>query len=481
MRTLTPVSAALIGGVLGLAGCSSPAPKADSTTTTPSSSAAASAPRPTVSEAPLAAPPASSSAAAELPPVCKVSNQKVWGAGANKLTGLTTRNVGDNQVAVGFALGVTPHVLVVNKGGGGQMIKVDVKAGSPLASPPKAGEGIRHLMRVTPSSYDKDKNKATAMVDFRDEYKDKKRLVACGASDADPFLSFEGTSYLDLKEKPSEEEKKKLFTSRTKGVEGYVELRDCRSFFSRKSKETWVVGSLLRGVDKTDRVEWSASLVIDFGPKDKENVLHEVKLKDDPPKSGFQFEVPTSIRIKDKGYVLATRFGGSMLIGALDLEKKGTGKMTSYPGLPMLTDLSRDDTHVFATTAVATAPGRFGLRSLIIPADTLEMPKAYTPVKVDEHDKDGSQSSPELVIDKKKQMWLAYVEGERDKGHLEIMPVNAEMKRVGRPHVVTEDKERASEARVVPMDDGDLLVVYLRDTEGKVELVSEELTCSVKN
>lgn len=471
-------------GALGLlAGCPSSGPKADSSTTVPSTSAPAAQPPAKVSAAPsatdaLSAAPAASSAPA-LPPVCKMSNQKVWGTGANKLTGLTTRNMDKNQVAVGFAFGVTPHVLLVNKGGGGQVIKVETKAGSKFATPPKPGEGVRHLMRVTPFSVEN--GKATAMMDFRDEYKDKRRLVACGPADAaEPFVSFEGTSYLDLKEKPSGADRKKLFSSKLKELEGYSELRDCRSFFSRRTKETWVVGSELQGIDKGEKIEWQAALVMDFGPKEAEQVLHKVNLKDDPPKGGIQFEVPSSIRIKDKGYVLTTRFGGSLNVGVLDQKKKLVGAMKSYPGLPLLTDLARTDTQVIVTSAIATKPGHFGLRSLLIPIDTMELPKGYTEVKIDD-DRDDNETEPELVIDKKGQRWMAYIEGERDKGHLEVLPINAEMKRMGRPYIVTEDKERAAEARVVPMDDGELLVIYLRDNEGKVELVTEELSCEVKN
>ena len=468
--------AAALGSLVALAGCPS-SPKPDASPAAPSaSSPAAIAPAP-VAPASSAAP-AASSAAPALPPVCKVSNQKVWGAGANKLTGLTTRNMEGNKVAIGFAFGTTPHVLLVDKGGSGQVLKVQVKGGSKFASPPKPADGIRHLMRVTP--YDVTDGKVTALVDFRDEYKDKRRLVACGNASEDPFLAFEGTSFLDLKDRPSGDDRKKLFSSKIKGLEGYAELRDCRSFFSRQNKEIWTIGSELHGIDKGDKIEWKASLVLDTGPKEPEQVLHEISLKEDPPKAGFQFEVPASIRVLAKGYVVTTRFGGSLLVGVLDTKRKLVGAMKSYPGLPLLADLARTDTQVIVTAAIATGPGRFGLRSLLIPIDTLELPKGYVSVKIDD-DHEDSETNPELVIDKKGQRWMAYIEGPRDKGHLEILPINAEMKRAGRPYPITEDDERASEARVVPLDDGDLLVAYLRDKDGKVELVTEELTCKVEN
>ncbi|MCU0659404.1 MAG: hypothetical protein MUF64_30320 [Polyangiaceae bacterium] len=148
-----------LGALTALAGCPSSSPRADSSATTsatPSATAASpAATAPSAAATPSAAPSAAPSAQPPLePPSCKTSNQKVWGAGANKLTGLTTRNMPNNQVAIGLALGVTPHVLVVNKGGGGQMRKVETKGGSLFATPPKPGEGYRKVMRVTPSSID---------------------------------------------------------------------------------------------------------------------------------------------------------------------------------------------------------------------------------------------------------------------------------------------------------------------------------------
>ncbi|MCU0659405.1 MAG: hypothetical protein MUF64_30325 [Polyangiaceae bacterium] len=305
-------------------------------------------------------------------------------------------------------------------------------------------------------------------------------MVACGAAhEAEPFIKYSGTSYLDLKDKPTGADRAKLFSSKINGQTGYSELRDCRSFFSRRSGETWVIGSELHGFEKGDKVQWEAALIMDTGPRDPEQVLHKATLKDDPPKSGFQFEVPASLRVQDKGYVLTTRFGGSLLVGILDEKRKLVGSMKSYAGLPLLADLARTDTQVIVSTSIATGPGKFGLRSLLIPMDTMELPKAYTPIKIDD-DKEDSETEPELVIDKKGQRWLAYLEGEREKGHLEILPIDGNMRRMGRPYAVTEDKERAAEARVVPLDDGDLLVVYLRDNEGKIELVTEELSCEVK-
>ncbi len=423
---------------------------------------------------------ASSAPGPEAPPPCKVLNQKVWGAGANKLTGLTARHLGKGSVAVGFAYGNAPHVLLIDSSGKdtqGQVLKVETKADSKIGKPPAPGEGTRHLMRVTPISVEN--GKARAFADYRDEFKDKRRRVSCGPAESDEgFTVFDGTSYLDLKS-PTDEEKKKLFSSKISGLEGYAELRDCRTFFSRQSKEIWVIGSSLHGIDKGTSIEWRASLFIDFGPKEPERVIHETNLKGDPPRGAPQYEVPMVIKAEDKGYAVVARINGSLLVDLLDAKKKPTGKSMTYPGLPLLPDLSRIDKNLNIIVPVAAAPNRFALRSLKIPIDTLELPRGYASLKVDDDD-ELSKTDPEMIVDKKDQRWLAYVEGERDKGHLEIVPLDASLKPMGAPYSVTEDKERAAEARLIPLDGGNILLAFLRDTDGKIELVTEELSCEVK-
>lgn len=480
MRHLT--SFFLVSIPLVLTGCPESSPTADRGTlvaTTSGSALVLTTAAPSASAAGVMATASASAPASQGPaPSCKVLHQKVWGAGANKLTGLTARHLDKGSVAVGFAYGNTPHVLLIDrtsKDNQGQVLKVEMKADSKVSKSPPAAEGTRHLMRVTPTSIEK--GKARAFVDYRDEFKDKRRRVSCGPAESDEgFTVFEGTSYLDLKPAPTGDDKKKLFSSKISGLEGYAEMRDCRTFYSRQTKEIWVIGSELHGIDKGASTEWRASLFIDFGPKEHERVIHETNLRGDPPTGAPQYEIPTVIRADEKGYLVASRINGSLLIAPLDPKKKPMGKPATYPGLPLLPDLSRIDKVVSVIAPVSVAPGRFALRSLQISTESMELPRGYTDLKVDE-DSSASKTEPELILDSKGQRWLAYIEGERDKGHLEIVPVDASLKPLSAPYSVTEDKERASEVRMVPMEDGDILVAYLRDSEGKVELVTEELSC----
>ena len=262
---------------------------------------------------------ASASAAAPVgpPPVCKVNATKSWAKGMNKVAGLTAVELTDGRVAVGAASGNTPSVLVVSRGGEGKLLKVTTKPGSDFAKPPAPSEGTRTLLRVTPVTVSNDA--ATAFVDYHDDYKSKRRRVACGLADEDPFLAFDGVSLLDMDPQPTGDARAALFKKKDADADdGYHEVRDCRSFHDPKTGEKWVVGSDLRGFDKDGSVDWKASLVVDRGAKQHEIHLHDVALKDDKAAKTQKFEVPVSHRRKDGGFVLASRMTNALYVGLLD-------------------------------------------------------------------------------------------------------------------------------------------------------------------
>ena len=443
------------------------------------------APAPSAVASVAAAPPIASAASMEAsaaapdpgPPICTRSKLKVWGSGANKLTGLTTKKFGD-KIAIGFALGNEPRVLVVDAKGDAKVLKVEV---GDKAKVPDPKQGTRALFRVSPVNIDE--KEARAFIDYRDEFKDKRRRVACGPAEADDnFLAYEGTSYMDMNPKPTGEDKKKIFSWKKLG--GYVELRDCRTFTTQKGKETWAIGSVLRGIEKPDGTnEWKMVLLVDFGKNDDEIVLHEEALKGDPPKV-VTFENPTSRRVEDKGFLLATRFGGSLLVGVLDSERKLQGKLKRYSGFPTMPDLARADQKMVLTVGVGAGKERT-LKSLLIPRDSLELPAAYSsiplvPMDTAAGEEEPSFTAPEFSMDSRGQRWLAYVEGPREKAHLRIVPLTSNMKPAGRAFSVTEGDVFASEGRLVELDGRGFVIAYLRDTAGKVEMVTESLSCEVK-
>ncbi|MEZ4313291.1 MAG: hypothetical protein R3F14_35165 [Polyangiaceae bacterium] len=419
---------------------------------------------------------ASASAEPEGPAVCQRSGEKVWGGGANRLTGLTTKGF-DGKVAVGFAFGNDPRVLVVAKDGSAKVMKV--KQGE-KAKRPDPKEATRFLMRVSPSDVSGDE--ARAFIDYRDEYKkDKRRHVWCGPADADEkFLEYDGTSWLDMDPKPEGEDKKKFFSWKKLG--GYVELRDCRTFVSNRDKEVWALGSVLRGIEQPDGTnQWKMVFLVDFGQHDDEIVLHEAPLKGDPPKA-TAFEIPISRRIRDKGWLIATRFGGSLLVGLLDQDRKLNGKFKTYRGFPTMPDIATtDDENLVLTTGLGVGKDR-GLKSLTISKANPELPADYSTIKLEptgDHEGEATFSAPELTHDDKGRRWLVYTEGPRDKPHLRLTPLGIDLQPIGRTFAITDGDVHASEARLISLPGGKLIVVYIREKDGKTELVSEHLDCQV--
>ncbi len=450
----------------------------------PAPAPATSAPAPAAA-APSAGVPAAASAAVDagLPvigaaPACKITAQKAWAKGLNKTTGLTEVELADGRVAIGFAVGNEPQVLVVGRNGEGEVRKVPLKAGTALATQPKKGEGIRWMMRVTPVKVDA--KSVEAFVDYRDEYKDKKRMrVACGPADSDDaWISFDDIPLLDRDSKPTGKVREALFNPKDPGAdEGYHELRDCRTFADPIKGETWVVGSELRARGAEGAEQWKASLVVDKGSKEHELHLHENELKGAPPRV-INFEIPVSRRAADGSYVLAARYAGSLVVAILN-ENKTLRTMKTYPGWPTLPDITQDGDDIVIATAVAKPNSKeFLLKALRMSTKHPELPKDLVPIVTDDDGVD-SETAPDFTRDSKGRRWMTYIEGERGNGHLEIVPINADFQALGKPFEITTEEERSSEARSVALADGTIFMAYLRDKDKATELVTLDLECEV--
>ena len=436
----------------------------------------------------LASPSASTLASASAPapigaaPACSVLAQKSWGKGANKETGLTATELGDGRVAVGFAIGLTPEALVVGKGGDGKIVKLPPDAGTELATPPKPGEGVRHLMRVTPVDVNGDK--VDAFVDYHDDYKSKRRRVACGPSSGkDPWISFDNVPYLDRKDPPTGDEKKKLFAKRTDEIgadAGYHELRDCRTFADKKTGETWVVGSDLRGFDNGDVITWKHSLVVDKGSKQHELHTQDLDAKDEQSARSRKFEIPISAPLVGGGFLVTSRFNDTLFAALLNDDKTLRGSIHKYPGFSTLPDISRDGNDTILSTSFARGNGDFSLVTMRLKENAPELPKALAKIELVPDDKD-SETDPDFTRDGQGRRFLSYVDGARGNGKLFIVPVDSAIKATGLSYEITQPNERASEARLVPISDGRMLVVFLRETDGdkSFELVTEDLECDI--
>lgn len=443
----------------------------------------------------------------EGPPACTVGTRKVWGSGANKLTGLAVAELGEGRYGVGLALGHEPHVLVIEGKGEGKLVKIPAAKGTALEKAPKAEEGTRKIMRVTPFKWDGEK--ALAFVDYHDEYKSKRRRVACGPADTDDaWHHFDGVPWLDRADKPSGQERAKLLkghdydrghaeedkpaaANEAEDEKGYHELRDCRTFSDGAGK-AWVVGSELEADEKADQsLEWKSTLIVDTGHKDKDVHLSEVALRGDPPTLA-SFEVPVSHAFEDGSILLATRFGSSLRAGILGGKtKRLQGKLVSYTGFPTIPHVAEDGKDLVLLLSVAKEKGNFALRALRVSGEKHELPAKLATVEThaveaghqhdDEKDIHGhSETDPTFLRDTKGRRWISFIEGARGRGKLEIVPVDENFKAVGKRFSVFEDSALASEARLLPLADGGILVVSLREGDkGAVEVVTEELRCEV--
>ncbi len=124
------------------------------------------------------------------------------------------------------------------------------------------------------------------------------------------------------------------------------------------------------------------------------------------------------------------------------------------------------------------------LKGLVIPRDTLKLPEKFTDIAVKPMDPSGDSgtqfTAPELVTDGKGQLWLAYVEGPKEKGHLRIAPVGADLQPTGRSFPVTAGDAFATEVRLHALADGGIAAAYIRTSGKKSELVTEQLSCKVQ-
>jgi hypothetical protein len=81
--------------------------------------------------------------------------------------------------------------------------------------------------------------------------------------------------------------------------------------------------------------------------------------------------------------------------------------------------------------------------------------------------------------DTKGRRWLAFIEGKRGEGKVEIVPIDEKFAAIGKRFSVIEDKGLASEVRMLPLPDGAMMVVSLRDGDHGTEVITEQLRCEV--
>ena len=412
----------------------------------------------------------------EVPPVCKVESKKVWVAGANKLTGLTDAQLPDGRIAIGLAVGNQPEVLLVAANAKGSLVKVPLTKGSRLASVPKGAS--RYMMRVTPVKVEGDT--VNAFVDFEDRYQDKRRTLVCGPADStDNWVEFDGLPF-SARKNPKPEELAPLFHA--EGAEKvYNEIASCRSFTNHERAETWILGSVLHGVLAADNsIKWHSNFVVSTG-KGQPKIIESSEVKNNSL-DDEHYEVPVSHALRNGSYLVAARHRGALLAGVLGPDKSLVGNWMHYTGYPTLPAMADDGGDALVmVTSFAMGKDEYGLRAMRVNEDKVELPKSLHVVVTDQNAGTGpSESDPDFARDAAGQRWIAHIEGERSNGQLALAPIDKNFHAVGRSFTVTESDEKATAARVVPLKDKGLLIVFLRDAGKALELITEEVHCKVE-
>jgi hypothetical protein len=401
----------------------------------------------------------------------------VWLKGANALTGLTEATLADGRAAVGFAIGNQAHILLVTSGGKGSIVKVPVAKGSRLATVPK--DATRHILRVTPVKVTGEETRA--FVDYEDTYRDGRRSVVCGPADAsDNWVEFDGTPCAPPKgAKP--EQIAALFHG--EGSEKVCnEVRTCRTFTNLDRGETWVLSSDLHGVLQSDNtVAWRSDFVVETGAKGQKKIIESSPVKDKTLSDEY-YEVPVSHALKNGSYLVAARHRNHLVVGVLGPDKALVGNLSRYPGFPTLPDMADDGSDgLVLSTSFAKGKGEFGLRALRVHESKPELPKSLHVVVTDKTTGEApSESDPDFLRDAQGRRWMAHIEGKRGDGKLSLAPLNAEFQAVGRSYGVTEGDEKATAARLVALKDKGILVVFLREADKTLELVTEEVHCKIE-
>jgi hypothetical protein len=413
----------------------------------------------------------------ELVPVCSVESKKVWVSGANQLTGLTEATLPDGRAAIGFAVGTQPRVLLVGANAKGTLVKVPVAKTSRLASLPKGA--TRSVLRVTPVKVEGEN--VQAFVDFEDRYQDKKHTVVCGPTDTNENWVEDDAIPCSAHQSAKPAELAAAFHQA--GAEKICdEVHSCRSFTDLGRGEPWVLSSEVHGVLQADNsVVWSTDLAVATGSKTNKRIIESMPVNKRPLEESH-YEVPVAHALKNGAFLLATRYADTLAVGILGPDKSLVGKFTRYTGPPTLPDIAEDGADALVVaTSFAMGKGEFGLRAMRIAEDKPELPKSMHVVVTDKANaQTSSESDPDFVHDAQGRRWLAHIEGPRGEGKLSLAPLNKDFQAIGRSYTVTEPGERAVSARLVPLKDKGILVVFLRAGDKSVDLVSEEVHCKIE-
>lgn len=439
-----------------------------------------SSPVPTAATATASGPTTVAAAPDESGPPCEPMNRELWSEKANLRTGITAKHLPDGRLVVGVGVKNIPYVVEYDDQGKGGLRRLHVDPGDPIDEPPKEGEGVRHLQRVSPTA-------KGYFVDYRDKYRNGRRRIACGMLNREPYVVFDGTPLLDVDtsgakpgDQPLPDRARRIATIKAKPLsrEAKRELRDCRTMSDPTGEDVFAVGSELVGEQVDGATEWYMDFFVKTVGGQTERILLQRNALGTAPKKLYTLEAPVSHKLDDGSYIVAGRYRGTLIAWLLDTHKKKTSVLHRYTGgYPSLPRIVHDDDRHLLLTSKRVGEEQWAIHWMPLgqPAELLERLIAL----------DGGEPSraEPTVARLGDQRWLSYHAGSRRHGRIHVVPVDESLKPIGAAHPITPEGSEAYESHLFALAKRDwLLSVYIsRPGPDQVpELRGHLMKCAVR-
>jgi hypothetical protein len=236
----------------------------------------------------------------------------------------------------------------------------------------------------------------------------------------------------------------------------------------------WGMGTELRSVEEDGKTKWSmrAFAAPDGGRGYVQ--LYNTNF-DGVPKKLSTFETPVGIQVGD-AHALFARYQGNLWGWTLGAGFRPSGPQRVYrSGYPTMPHLIRDGAEPVLLGSQRKNDQAY---ELVFMRLGKKLPASLTRIQID--GADPSLAEPTLTRSGD-QRWLSFQAGGRREGRMVIVPVDAELRPVGKPFDVTPSGSSVYESHIFGIGDGKLVAIYISNTDPSAELVSEVLTCSVKS
>jgi hypothetical protein len=386
-------------------------------------------------------------------------------------TGLTMVKLTDGRVAVGYAVGDSPKVAVVDAAGKATIVDVDFAR---LKSEGKADKRtVRTINRVTPLGFKGLRMRVGVdlldITPVTDNSSVRTRHLRCGPADQDPIIGDDGPSFYDPEMNPPPVD----MTS-----ESAVENRDCRTFTN--GERTWVLASKMFPNNETG--DFSATWIIDEKPG-KQNVdepfidSHEVIApKDKSAPKAITYDVPVSVEMPNHGgFVLASRYLGQLVVGkrAANLERSGDATRFNFGtpvGMAALV-VTGSSVALFVSEA-----GKTDLLGTTFTAEAIPTKPEKIVLSDPKPPTEGDRASVSASATDKGDLVVGFTDGKGTSRRARVTLLGADLKPKVPVFDITADAN-ISELRVGVLPDGRILATYIEIKDAKPVVTGMVVSC----